>query len=421
MPSRLFSSGGNREIRFMGVLRESPPLHFYLMQFTGFAYFLYRFLSRDYTVYGFVPDPMFNYRKAQTFLLYFTDLQFIYSFIPRPTSEVIYYLQWTVIMCCCLGLLGIFPKWNAVISFSIGLHITGMMQTSNSIIDGGTLALCLILILALSPSRCFYGFKNGLSISKRGVHYHWPVFLLFLLVGSYYTYAGLNKIIDIGPHWPFVFHLENLAAVGIERSIFVFNRYADPYVCSLHQSYLLSVFLGFATLGTEVSFISILFLPRYRLFLVVSMIVMHILVFLMAGINFVGSSLILLLCFDYNAIIRKLDVYYDDKCGFCLRSLVWVRRFDWFKRIRLIPISELPDNETELDINMLRQAMGVREENGEIYYGADGFEQISHRCPLLLPFGLVMKIPGAIYVSRWMYNIVATKRARLGSSCQLPR
>jgi hypothetical protein len=419
MLHKAFRSNGNPEIRFMGVFRESPPFHFYLMQFVGFSYFLYRFASRNYTVYGFLPPDMFNYPRISTFgmwpipLSYFTSFQFIYTVIPRPTPEIIFGLQWIIIISCCLGLFGLFPKWNALVSFLFGLHLTGLMQASNAELDGGTLALSLMFILALSPAKNFYGFKNGFLLTKRSIDYHWPIFLLFLLVGSFYTGSGMKKIIDIGPHWPFVLHLENLAAVGIERSLFLSSRFVNPFLASLQLSYFLSIFAGLITLVGELFFISVLFLPRYRYFFVFSMIALHILVFVMAGINFIGNSLILLLCLDWNIIIRKADVYYRDDGSFCSRLLPWVKRFDWFRQINLIPVSDLKLTEPKIDFKILKPGMGLRDENGELYYGIDALEQFSARCPLLFPFNVLMKLPGIIYIARYIHNVTLINKSLL--------
>jgi len=323
-------------------------------------------------------------------------------------------MQYVIIACCTLGVLGILPKINAIISFLLALHITGMLQSSNSELDGGTLALCSMLILCISPRHCFYSIINGFNITRRHIDYHWPIFLLFLFVGAFYSYSGLNKIIDIGPQWPFTLHIDRLAMSSIEQSLFVANRYAVPFISSLHSSYALSVFGGLVTLIGEIGFIAGIWLPRYRLFFLGSMISLHILVFLMAGINFLGSSFLLLLCMDYNVLVRKANIYYDGNCKFCIRSLNKVKKFDWFNRLNLIPIMELQENDNDLDIDYLQKEMGLKDENGEIYYGADAFEQIFNRCILLIPISLLMKIPGIIYIARYIYGVIARNRIQLG-------
>ena len=51
------------------------------------------------------------------------------------------------------------------------------------------------------------------------------------------------------------------------------------------------------------------------------MIVLHVSVYYSAGINFLGSSFILLLCFDWNAPFRKATIYFDQDCGICQKKL----------------------------------------------------------------------------------------------------
>src|SRR5262245_3584093 len=92
----------SREVRFFGVLRESPALHFYLLQAVGFLYLAWRFASRSYVVYGILPDEAFDFpRPYQTELwpvpwLHFTTFQFLYDFVPRPGPEGIRLMQYAV-------------------------------------------------------------------------------------------------------------------------------------------------------------------------------------------------------------------------------------------------------------------------------------------------------------------------------------
>ncbi len=177
-------SSQNRDIRFMGIFTPAPPLPVYIMQAVVFAYGLWRFMSRDYTVYGFLPDHMFNFPRHFNYelwpvpLLHVSTFQFIYQVIPRPTPEVIAALQWAICIACTVGLIGMVPKGMAWLAFLLSAHLTGFAQASNADIDGGTLFLMAMLILALSPSHNFYGIKNGFSLGRRSVHYQRPIFLL---------------------------------------------------------------------------------------------------------------------------------------------------------------------------------------------------------------------------------------------------
>ena len=59
--------------------------------------------------------------------------------------------------------------------------------------------------------------------------------------------------------------------------------------------------------------------------------------------------------------------------------------------------------------------MAAVEENKEIYYGADAFEQVFSKVPLFWFIAIIMKIPGAIYVSRFVYKYIAKNRQKLSS------
>ena len=408
----------SEEVRFLRVLSESPPLHFYLLQFVGFAYLFYRFASRNYAVYGLLPDDAFQYPRCPPVellpvpVLHFTTFQFIYTFIPRPSPEVITGMQGLVMAACALGMIGILPKVCAWIAFLLAAHMTGMMQSSNAELDGGCIALATALILALSPSESFYGPRRGFSLSRRGVGYHWPVFLLFLVVGAYYSLSGLNKLVDVGPHWPFVLHLENLATTSTEDSLFLSSRYANPGFSQLASNYGLSVVMGGITLTGELFFITVLWLPRYRWFFVLSMVVLHVMVFAMAGINFVGSSVLLLLCMDWNVFVRRVTVCYDGGCGFCDRWVARLKRLDWFGRVDWTPIAD--GVAPKMEPARLTEEMGLRDENGEICYGADALEQLAHRLPALYPLALALKLPGMISAARVSYRRIARRRHSLG-------
>ena len=251
-----------------------------------------------------------------------------------------------------------------------------------------------------------------LNIQKYG--FLWPLFLLLLTVGLFYTFSGLNKIVDIGPHWPFVLHLDRLGDRGLERSLFLAERFVLPRLAVTNPSPLLSVISGSITLIGEVGFVCVLFLPRYRLLFIGSMVSLHVVVFLAAGINFVGSSALLLLCFDWNTLARRITVFYDDTCLFCMRTVAFLRRVDWFKRVTFEPASKYRAFDHGYAL------MEKHDESQVSFAGADAFEQIAAKCPLLWPFALLMKVPAAIFVARAVYALVARNRKQLGCRIEPP-
>jgi predicted DCC family thiol-disulfide oxidoreductase YuxK len=391
------------------------PFHFWLMQFLCFAYVLYRLASRDYSVYGFLPEEYFIYPRYPTNIypsqlgIEIINFHWIYNFIKMPSPLTIEFLQKILIIFSFLGLGGLFPKKSALIIFIGYLHIIGFVQATDNEVDGGTLCLISLLILAISPNTSFYHLlkKNKISTST---NHRWPIYLLFLFVGSFYTSAGLNKVMNAGPHWPFMLHLDNFATLMKESSVFVASSMSYSPFFIFMDYYWFSVFSGIVTLIGEIGFISILFFPRGRLFFISTMIFMHVAVFYTHTINFLGSSVILLLCFDWNALFRKSIVYYDGECDFCTKSVNAIKRWDFFRRVTFQPIQNLQEGQHGFSLDRLKREIGALEENGDIYYGEVAFEKVFEKVPLFYPLALLYKVPFTIYLAKYFYATIAKNR-----------
>jgi len=273
----------------------------------------------------------------------------------------------------------------------IKFHLTGFVQATNAEIDGGTLAIVALLVVAISPSKCFY--RLGCKRMKRryrSTDYHWPIFILWSLVAAFYGMAGLNKILAAGLHWPMQFKMENLVFTGLERSLFNAHRLVVPEFSSLLGSSNLSILLGVLTLLFELGFLAIHFSSSWRRFCILSAILLHSSVYMLAGINFLGSSLVLLLCFDWNCLERKGTV----TVGKNSKIRLLIMRFDWFHRILL---DETQKDTTSTQSHSLNEERRVefKDENFRVYRNVDAVEQIFHRCPALYPLALLLKIPFA--------------------------
>ena len=393
--------------------------HFYLLQFVGSFYMIYRLWSRDYSHLGLFVEEFRNYPRGlfhEIFpipLSYFTTCQFIYEFIPFPSPYFIGIIQFSIIVSSIFVLIGVIPRIMSIFSFLLYLHLIGIMQSIDGEIDGGTLLIILFLILSMSPSDFFYKIN---SVDVKNKIPQWPIYLLLIFVGSFYSFAGLNKILNVGLSFPFTLDLEKWNLYATEISLLRSSRNYNLIMTSsdLILNEYISDFMGFIVLLTELLFFSIIFLPRHRFILVFTMITMHIIVYYTAAINFLGSSFILLLCFDWNIFLRKITVYYDGSCGFCKKSLSFIKKHDLFDKLNLIPSNTLKSNNTiGINTNRLNQEIGARDENGEIYYGSDAFEQIFFRTPVFWIVNLIYKVPGVIFVSRFIYSKVARNRHML--------
>ena len=410
------------EFRFFDYRQKDYPFHFWIIQFVVFLYVIIRLLSRDYSIYGEIPAEYFNYPRYLTnlypsWLIEIFNTHWIYWFLKYPGSETLKLLQNLGVFMGLLGFFGILPKYCSIALFVLLSHLTGFIQATNAEIEGGTVLMVSLLVLSLSPNSCFYRISRKNS-TERSNKNRWPVFLLFMLVGAFYTISGLNKILDVGPWWPFTLHLDNLSAHSLENSVFLSSRYVNFGFTALLDNYWFSVISGLLSLVGELGFITILFLPRYRFFFILNMIVLHILVYLSAGINFIGSSFILILCFDWNALFRRATVYYDADCGICQQTMDLISKLDFFKLIKITPAQNLDSD--KLDKNRLMLEMGLQEQDGSVYYGADAFEIIFTKLPPFWLLALLYKIPGVIFIARFIYKKFAANRNRFGDkSCEV--
>ena len=105
-------------------------------------------------------------------------------------------------------------------------------------------------------------------------------------------------------------------------------------------------------------------------------------------------------------------VLYDDECPLCtfqMKVLTWL---DWLNVAALVPLSSERAREAapQLDRETLRAAMHVITTKEKIYRGARCIRFLALRMPLLIPLGLVLWIPGAIWIAEHVYQLIARNR-----------
>lgn len=105
-------------------------------------------------------------------------------------------------------------------------------------------------------------------------------------------------------------------------------------------------------------------------------------------------------------------VLYDDECSLCtfqMKVLTWL---DWFKVVRLAPISSADAQRLapQLTMEALREAIHCVTPEGGIHRGARCIRFVGMRMPLLVPVALVLWFPGVIYVAEWIYRIISRNR-----------
>lgn len=299
------------KFEFFGVFRKSPPYSFYALQFGAFLYYIYWFLSKNFTVYGyflcqFGINRTFVFDNITPPLFYYSSFQWIYEFFNLLSPGWMELLQLGIILSASLGLLGFWPKLNAWVSFCIAYHLVCIELICNGNLDGSTtLPLTMMFCLAISPSEAFYSFRSPAKLfPEPNIIFHYPLFIFYFLVVAYYFTSGLNKIIDIGPHWPFKLKLDQLALCKEEALLYKTSIFSTHSFLKFFSNPYISWVFGFAALVAELFSFTILFFPKVRLWFIALLIGMHFSIFFLDGLNYTGNAFILLLCIDFNRILK---------------------------------------------------------------------------------------------------------------------
>jgi predicted DCC family thiol-disulfide oxidoreductase YuxK len=105
-------------------------------------------------------------------------------------------------------------------------------------------------------------------------------------------------------------------------------------------------------------------------------------------------------------------VLYDDECPMCVFQMKLLTWLDWLNVAALVPLSSERAQAAapQLDRETLRSAIHVITRDGTIYRAARGIRFLALRMPLLVPLGLLLWVPGVIWIAEYIYRIVAKNR-----------
>jgi predicted DCC family thiol-disulfide oxidoreductase YuxK len=409
------------------LIDTSMPTHrirAYFIQFLIFSYVVYRYLSRSYESYGFLPESSFSYPRwwiADLWkwpVLHFSTFQFVYNWIPHPSADQIRIIQYLIVLAALAGLAGIGVKYAAGICFVLASHLEGIAISADAEISGATVMLASLLLILFTPKRAFYAlginYNNSYSIESTFL-----VFNFSLLLAIFYFLPGLNKIVDCGLNWPFTVRLY-LAASNVLQSSFLYNqRFSFVPLVQTQQYYMVSVLGGLTTLFAELAALVFVTTCRYK-FLIVSLLIgMHTFVYLMVGINFTGNSILLLGVLDISIFAENAFVVFDDRCNFCVACKNMLNSLRPLG-VKFIGISQIGKTLTEgdkkrIDISRCRKAICFIRPS-DICYGSSSISSLLLKS-ILFPLGLLMHLIPFNFISALAYHLVSRNRYRIMGKC----
>ena len=411
---------------------KSPTevVHGYVIQLLTFGYVIYKYSSRSYESYGFLAPDAFNYHRWWLADLWpvpashFSTFQFIYNIFPHPSVDIIALIQYAIIISGILGIFGIGPKICSGVIFLLASHLDGIMISADAETSGGSIMLATTLLFLFIPYKAFYHFRPkkqlSISLSKALVDTTTLVLSFQLIVGIFYFFAGINKIVDVGPHWPFTVRIDLLAESVKENQFLVTERYSWPLFVELNTSYILSTLSAFVALACELLALTFITVFRYKYIIVTLIIWMHIAIYLLMGINFIGNCFLVLGVLDWGSITRKATIIYDDECNFCRSSIKYTRHHIKPYSIIYRPLSTLGNHSkcaltNRISLRRTHAAMALVS-SGDIMYGFNSVANLLLRSRFFL-LGILMHMMPINFVGMILYKIIAKNRYLIAGRC----
>lgn len=303
-----------KKLQPVNPFSELGRTNFFVFQAVTFLALAYLYASWNLQGIAFL-DPAFlddvtsestySYWKRAPY--FFPSLVFIYKTLPL-TPEYVKYLQLVAVGVGCLGMSGVFPRLMAMIAFPLHVHLGSLFLIANDTMDASTTMLAMaLLILALSPAPFFYQWTTKESVKFKEPSF-WPVYLFWMVVAMYYCAAGINKIVEVGPHWPLWVRIDRYARWADVASWSKSIPIGHPVVVWMMSFYWVALAVSAVTLIIEVAAPILLFRFRGRNLFVLSFPLMHLFIFLTMGFGYTLYMILNVALIDWDQLLQHRTV-----------------------------------------------------------------------------------------------------------------
>ena len=116
---------------------------------------------------------------------------------------------------------------------------------------------------------------------------------------------------------------------------------------------------------------------------------------------------------DKGSTDRRLLVLYDGDCGICSRSARLLRRLDHDRHLRLMPLQVAGQIADAPAVEVLLDAIHVRDADGRWSVGGSALTRIAEAVPLFRPIAIVARVPVFGRFVDWTYTRIAANRHRI--------
>jgi len=120
---------------------------------------------------------------------------------------------------------------------------------------------------------------------------------------------------------------------------------------------------------------------------------MHVVVYCTAGINFIGSSILLLLCLDWNSLVRSGVIFYNSSSENTCKLVRILAKLNFNDRVTFSNLKTVSENKSHSN------HLTFEDENGTTHHDIYAFEQLCHRALCLYPIAAILKFPGIKFLT----------------------
>ncbi len=121
---------------------------------------------------------------------------------------------------------------------------------------------------------------------------------------------------------------------------------------------------------------------------------------------------------------RVLNIFYDDRCNLCDKTVQVITLLDRFRVARLRPVSQNLTQLEEIGIShehAMTDLHGMDESTGAITGGYDFYLELCRRVMLLWPILPVLMVGKWLGFGPLVYRFIARRRVKMFGVCELPR
>jgi predicted DCC family thiol-disulfide oxidoreductase YuxK len=120
---------------------------------------------------------------------------------------------------------------------------------------------------------------------------------------------------------------------------------------------------------------------------------------------------------------RSIELYYDDRCNLCDRTVRFIKLVDWFDVVQLRPMSrnaELIKSRGLTAEQVFDDLHGYDPASGKTFAGYELYIQLTARILILAPLWPVMLLGRWLRVGPAIYGYIAQRRRKIFGVCELP-